>query len=102
MSEHTPGPWRAEPRDGPNWRVHSEDYGTIAYLADPYHAAPKGEIEANARLMASAPDLLEAAKTANAFLRWLAQEGKCGDMDGWCVAQQEVSAAIAKAEGGES
>jgi hypothetical protein len=41
--------------------------------------------------------LLEALKTANAFLSWLAQEGKCGDLEGWEVAQQEVHAAIALA-----
>ena len=56
MTKHTPGPWRIEP--GENWRVYlvNNDYG---------HAI--GEIvytdtrkPADARLIAAAPELLEA------------------------------------------
>jgi len=65
MRTHTPGKWKAEPRDGKNWRVHSEDYGTLAYLEDPYHAAPDGMVEANALLMAAAPEMLRVLQAVN-------------------------------------
>lgn len=67
MSEHTPGPWTAEPQDpeGPLAMVE----GTLIVAM----RAPVGErvvaecgsptrMEADARLIAAAPDLLEAAK----------------------------------------
>jgi hypothetical protein len=61
----TPGPWRVEPKDGGTFNVVAgPDYFTRVFVAfmgaDPEH----GDIEANARLIATAPDLLEAATTA--------------------------------------
>ena len=70
MSEHTPGPWKAMPdtdtRGTPGWRIDSEDVSLLAWLADGYAAGDMSdEIEANARLIASAPQLAE----ENAALR---------------------------------
>ena len=67
MSGHTPGPWEAflPLSDYPNdWRVRSDDYGEIASLHEDYTAAKDlsrfEEIEANARLISAAPEMLDA------------------------------------------
>lgn len=88
---HTPGPWVVV-------RIHSY-YGTFRILAaakrdrkrmcgkgccDP---AQPGEMEADARLIAAAPELLEACKMA------LAEDHCTPDVD------KVLQAAIAKAEG---
>lgn len=57
MSGHTPGPWTVE-RDGPNrrWLVNGDDFAV---------ATCDGAIrrqEADARLIAAAPDLLNALR----------------------------------------
>lgn len=80
MSGHTPGPWRAlDRRAGPNreWVVHRADGPIIALAAIG---------EADARLIAAAPELLEVAKLA--FERF--RHG--GEMD-----MAKLAAAIAKA-----
>lgn len=98
MSAHTPGPWgvysvlkHSGPKGGPGSvrdiatggkvaRVHSRTEDTMAQ-------------EANARLIASAPDLLEALKRVGCQ-----DAGSCPDpVDGPCF----VCAAIAKATGGD-
>jgi hypothetical protein len=66
MSEHTPGPWiRHDYRIFKEWPGPDlQEIGATAWNA-------KGrtpEAEANAALMAAAPDLLEAAITALAYL----------------------------------
>jgi hypothetical protein len=70
MSKHTPGPWFVAPRNEVNSAGHN-----IAMIADldwgQYRDAEdngEAEFEANARLIAAAPDLLEALKAAMAFL----------------------------------
>ncbi len=51
--KHTPGPWKITTYCGPKYMI-----GIDKECASP------GEMEANARLIAAAPDLLEAAKGA--------------------------------------
>ena len=84
---HTPGPWKLEH----DWR---EQPGAIIILsadnqivADAW--APRIERVANARLIAAAPELLEALKSAVARLDW--HEGPDDNAD--------LRAIIAKAEG---
>lgn len=58
---HTPGPWITKPTAslGPQWAVYTELAGTdIAIVYD------HGNTEANARLIAASPELLDAAKSA--------------------------------------
>jgi hypothetical protein len=95
MSKHTPGPWKVEPGGfvgGPvgkgrvcqTWNKFEQDFPNA---------------EANARLIAAAPDLLSAAKAKLAACR----------MDGGCESVQDdeycsyecvaLASAIAKAEG---
>jgi len=56
MSEHTPGPWIIDSDDGDIIEVVSGDY----FIADVHRLEPKDEWRANARLIAAAPELLEA------------------------------------------
>ena len=69
MSNYTPRPWRFDPHDGGQWFGNIVSYGlgknevgiqmirTIDCLR---RGAPQAELEATARLIAAAPDLLEA------------------------------------------
>lgn len=70
MSKHTPGPWFAGP-DNYIWRRHPTDlyqYGggvagdapLAGVFASPSDWVNKFPVEANARLIAAAPELLEA------------------------------------------
>lgn len=60
--EHTPGPWSVVPYgDGDSLVIHSDSNSRVCFMATPGSFSrdfPK--IEANARLIAAAPDLLEA------------------------------------------
>ena len=66
MSKHTEGPWTAKPFDR-TWVVC---FGGDEYLIGGVHL----NREANARLIAAAPELLEALKTCELRLTYLAQE----------------------------
>jgi hypothetical protein len=65
---HTPGPWRFEPHDGGQWFGNIVSYGlgknelgiqTIRTIDCLRRGAPQEEMEATARLLAAAPDLLK-------------------------------------------
>jgi hypothetical protein len=99
MSGHTPGPWRM---DGTTVYALTDTKEQNRFWCSvqsvrraEYGEASDAEVFANARLIAAAPDLLEA-------LRWLAGcAGKLGvypvrDLD---EALERARAAIAKAEG---
>jgi hypothetical protein len=106
MSGHTPGLWSAEYDEGyDEWRIVSES--RTGYLAEvfcyepneddtPEDLATPEEAEANARLIAASPDLLDALREIyHAFL----------DADGTHTDSQETAslkacAAIFKATGG--
>lgn len=84
---HTPGPWHVY-RD----EINDEDGLTVAHavrFVPPYRA----QSDANARLLAAAPDLLEALCLAHDYL---AANGWEGD-----ARMEPILAAIAKAEGRE-
>ena len=85
MSKHTPGPWEAGRLAGPDqWMVSGGPDGNRTSIAD-----VSGE--ANARLIAAAPDLLRACKyVAEIAVAW--DPLTPGDI-------AEVLAAVAKAEG---
>lgn len=114
---HTPGPWAPVNLDvvapGEGGRGHS---GSIMVVATVTRRNERGsllydgdETQANARLIAAAPDLLEALKIL--MEDYAEHEGcYCGQLIGGCSAQGgeplgkcgycKASAAIAKAEGG--
>lgn len=106
---HTPGTWAATFRGDDGWCVMSPaepDTGqggtglpiswVIAYAANVSPSTPDSTVEANARLMAAAPDLLEALE---GFLDWY-NYGEGHDVPQRLVAPStEARAAIAKARG---
>lgn len=99
MSKYTPGPWEAE--FGETYNVRDAGGGRLAMLTNLKGAYGMGgrrngdEVAANARLIAAAPDLLEALQGLLA---------KCA-ADGWWLKADVIremdatSAAIAKATG---
>ena len=91
-TQHTPGPWEAfagYDESNPRWTIETT-HTTIAYVREStFNPNP----EATARLIAAAPDLLEALLT-------------CSGGKGWDDPYQRfdaelVRAAIAKATGGK-
>ena len=63
MSEHTPGPWRV---DSSGWSVEAKEQGTSLYVRlMAMKIMPWGSrtAEANALLIAAAPELLEALES---------------------------------------
>jgi hypothetical protein len=61
MSNHTPGLWSAEPVwNIPKTMVHAYCQGRAYALAEVYSMPGPGEREANAKLIAAAPELLQA------------------------------------------
>lgn len=74
MSQHTPGPWHAVANGGDDDDerlriiVARDRYGDSSAIGEVYDPDPcNGDIEANARLIAAAPELLEACKQAAVF-----------------------------------
>ena len=85
QDKHTPGPWRithngsySPPRFEISGRAgDGREYGFAEVSAWPLHA---GEAEANARLIAAAPDMLEALEAAERLIdehhAWVTASGK--------------------------
>ena len=115
---HTPGPWRVEQGTTLIWGACSPDdlscHGMGFPVAEarvrlPVWARPPARLdedvaEANARLIAAAPDMLAALKSASALLAIVQHEED--DEEGrrlkaaWDCDVAEINAAIAKAECG--
>ncbi len=72
MSEHTPGAWTIERTEGgtcgPHWLIRASNQ-CVGHFYDEGGACPNGG--GNARLIAAAPDLLNAAMQALSDLQWL-------------------------------
>lgn len=96
QTQHTPGPWRIEDKrsrgrtliSGDGWVRLCDVYTVMEGCREPY---PEGM--ANARLIAAAPDLLDA------LIDLLHQSKLSQDEGGWDFEQAE--AAIAKATGND-
>ena len=91
MSEFIPGPWNIGTKNGA--RVWSENGETLIADADVSESLRKEIKKANARLIAAAPDLLEALKVARHKIV------EDGTPIGWSVSR--LDEVIAKATGGE-
>lgn len=93
---HTPGPWTVNPIRPVQVATDTDTPQLVATAAadgDPYTAI------ANARLIAAAPELLEALKEVTRCLAWHAEYHGTG-MDGKAVA--EARSVIAQATGSAS
>jgi hypothetical protein len=104
---HTPGPWLRESEinsEGSDWILVTKDYAEIVDLRlDDGLVVSEQEQEANARLIAAAPELLAALRFVLPTLENAARHGTI-DADGVNLeleAAREVAEAIAKAEGRE-
>lgn len=100
---HTPGPWRAQPIEGPgHWQVINESCRQVAMARHwpNSHGVnsedARAETEANARLIAAAPELLAALENCFIILRYLASNGKPIDQR----TIEQARAALAAAQGG--
>src|SRR5687767_11250576 len=92
--QHTPAPWTVQPMDS-YWRINAANpRGRIVTLAE-VRPRPVGFGEANARLIAAAPDLLAALEAfTQAPIIFDA-----GDFDAIAAVQLQARAALAKARG---
>lgn len=110
MTQHTPGPWQAvKDQFGGTvgaTRIDAANGHAVAYARE---RGPNGhDGEANARLIAAAPELLEALKELARLVHQnnaLQHAGIEVSADAWGQMYQvtnEARAAIAKAEGGAS
>ena len=88
MSKHTPGPWEAEKTSGAYVVCEvTEGWSVVPMNADPNKYSP----EDDARLIAAAPDLLEALELADAMLSGANMNVK--------VVERKVKAALGKGKG---
>lgn len=92
-TEHTPGPWRYELRQGMYPAVEIGGKWQRIYVPPPLHGVK--ECEANARLLAAAPELLAACKAIHDLD--MSELYPDGLLDAPLSGQ--LTAAIAKAEG---
>lgn len=109
--QYTPGPWVIAMNSNGNLYIQPEGRGhetDIAFIFRPYpqvgdHSPIEARREANARLIAAAPELLEALRRIynNAQSRLFNSDTGAGhpDFDALYCICQESRAAIAKAEG---
>lgn len=101
MANHTPGPWNTHICD--DTLIVDGDGNDIALVLGDY-ATQSEVMEARSRLIAAAPDLLEALKAADAALNHLGDvlngmDAVSEEDELHFPAFEKVRAAIAKAEG---
>ena len=95
MSTHTPGPWVASPFGDCAYEIVNE-VGTAIAEVDGAHE-DSARIEANANLIAAAPELLAALRSARS---WVAQYAELRGHEAASASMLRViEAAIAKAGG---
>jgi hypothetical protein len=94
---HTPGPWEVSTKRGLNITAKTRGGADFA-LAAVWTTLTGEAADANARLIAAAPDLLAACEAALPAIRWgLAHQG--GNYSQYEAVEQVIVAAIAKARG---
>lgn len=110
MSKHTPGPWKVfeNPEGLPVVESTGPHADAVAHIRWARREADGAEVDANARLIAAAPDLLEALRLAIQFVEKPKLVDALRDLpDGWAepvsrdATLQAARAAIAKATGGK-
>jgi hypothetical protein len=99
-TKHTPGPWKFHKGRGIDPRFHVQTVGGYQISETPKNGIACGiesANEANARLIAAAPDLLNALELALATIQRLAPPKPYDHTQG---TRDVINAAIAKATGG--
>jgi len=95
-TKHTPGPWTATPSyiNLGEWEIYGNEDGDNAQHIGSIEAEGTEQAEANARLIAAAPDLLEACESMLGFL-----SADTLDLRDYEQMESEVKRVIAKAKG---
>ena len=91
---HTPGPWNCNRSSASGYDIVCSENSPTDVCVISRRDKTTGEIDANARLIASAPDLIEALRAV------VATEIYLPDHPQRQAAYRNARAAIAKAEGG--
>jgi len=103
-AKHSKGPWALEEREGGGFKLSDADGEFIDYITDSRYVDDRDDPEAiaNARLIAAAPDLLEAAEDV---VRFWSDHGAWGDFASltsaagkFAVVANKARAAILKAK----
>ena len=91
-TQHTTGPWNVT-----GLYVREQDGGLVASINDLWHGqkTPKAEMDANARLIAAAPDLLALAYDFGQMLTGMDPY----TVDDAAIMRDKIKAAIARAQG---
>lgn len=97
-AKHTSGPWKVRPVYSKGEPMPATIYAGRESIADMTGTSPHDD--ANARLIAAAPDLLEMAKRANHYAQLLANHDPSNSVY-WHNQAINIREAIAKAEGRE-
>ena len=97
-TQHTPGPWNYSGPCEITGRYSIFHNGPLAYCADT--TAKPGDGEANARLIAAAPDLLAVLQEAVKVLDYAAFALDAPEASHFRATIADARAAIAKATGG--
>lgn len=104
-SMHTPGPWRAVgfSPDRVHPYVEDSEGRSICAVRARYRTMEEFKrAEADARLIASAPELLEACKAIAAYQALIESDATTGLIEAYARAFEGASAAIKKATGATS
>ena len=106
MNKHTPGPWRVEEESGDLFiYAHPYEYDISIGMAfkpvrDLLEDRTTGEHEANARLIAAAPELLEVLENLVRNIEYLVEDGTlCHEEVNGHMSIIDARAAISKARG---
>lgn len=94
-AQHTPAPWRISARDGSRYVIPDDEHGSIAKVRLRRSiAANLTELDANARLISAAPELLAALEA----MIGLTSRPASSSAD-WNRIQTQARAVVAKAGG---
>lgn len=97
MTQHTPGPWHCH-----HWPAAAPELNTAresAFVVKARRISSLAESDADARLIAAAPDLLPALREAADLIAWQADHSTGEHKARLRGAMVRARAAIAKAEG---
>lgn len=98
---HTPGPWIAHKLPLDRWLISAGNENVAGTASGGFGPNDDATEQANARLIAAAPDLLEALETLQGFadnsaVRWIWKEN--GEQAAFNKALNQTRAAITKAK----
>ena len=102
---HTQGPWYYATDGGTVALIVESDGTTVAQLSTGLNTTAHSHLDANARLIAAAPDLLEALRpfaNIGEYRELRSAMAKClrrHEQDGFLVALEKARAAVKKADG---